>query len=407
MNRKKIFAHMLALVALAFGLLIVLPNLSTGTIQALPQMALTEFPWLAALVAVIALIYALRPPRVNWGVAFALIALLLAAQPMLQAFSVGAALDADMRAGLGDTYLESIAPAALERVQDARFSLLAAVGARHFTARAAVTVDVPFSETPQRTLRLDVYQPQIPPAAGDTYPAIVVVHGGSWRWLDKGGVFAPHNRYLASLGYVVFDIQYRFSTEAIWPAQLQDVQCAVAWVRAHAATYSIDPAQMALLGRSAGAHLALMAAYHDRQTPADPAECPSLMEQDTSVNAVIAIYPVTDMRMYESTPLSAITALLGGLNREVPAVYAAASPVEYVRDGLPPTLLIHGEMDNLVPTAHTELLYNLLSATDTPVARLYVPWARHGFDFLIGGLGTQIVQYDLDRFLAWVFYRQT
>ncbi|MFN8373265.1 MAG: alpha/beta hydrolase [Anaerolineae bacterium] len=194
------------------------------------------------------------------------------------------------------------------------------------------------------------------------------------------------------------------SPEAIWNAQLQDVQCAVAWVRANAEQYRVDTTRIALMGRSAGAHLALEAAYRPNDATVDLAAC-GMAGVDTSVSAVVAFYPPTDLRMWDSTPEGALAALLGGLPADMPDVYADASPTEFVRDDLPPTLLLQGYMDDLVVPAHVELLHNLLLATNTPVVVLRVPWARHGFDFLIGGLGAQMVEYDIDRFLAWSFYR--
>ena len=109
--------------------------------------------------------------------------------------------------------------------------------------------------------------------------------------------------------------------------------------------------------------------------------------------------------MWDAPPGGFIPQLLGGLPNEVPAAYADASPTTWVRDGLPLTLLLTGYMDNYVVPYHSEYLRNLLLATDTPVVVLRLSWSRHGFDFLVGGLAAQMVEYDLDRFLAWSFYR--
>jgi acetyl esterase/lipase len=202
----------------------------------------------------------------------------------------------------------------------------------------------------------------------------------------------------------VFDIQYRFSQEAVWNAQLQDVQCAIAWVRANAANYRVDGTRIALMGRSAGGHLALIAAYRPNDPTVDLKAC-GMAGVDTSVSAVVAYYPPTDMRLYNSPSDGLISDLLGGTIVDVPDVYADASPTTFVREGLPPTLLIQGYMDDLVLPDNVELLNNLLLATNNAAVVLRVPWGRHGFDFLLGGLGAQMTQVDLDRFLAWSFYR--
>ena len=81
------------------------------------------------------------------------------------------------------------------------------------------------------------------------------------------------------------------------------------------------------------------------------------------------------------------------------------SPISHVRDDLPPTLLITGLMDANVPPIHTAALANRLMATNTPVVTLQLPWSRHGFDGVMPGLGAQVAQYNIDRFLAWSLYQ--
>jgi acetyl esterase/lipase len=76
-----------------------------------------------------------------------------------------------------------------------------------------------------------------------------------------------------------------------------------------------------------------------------------------------------------------------------------------VHDNLPPTLLIQGQIDEIVPPTHAEALASRLEATNTPVVVLRIPWGRHAFDALMPGLGAQVVQYNIDRFLAWSMFR--
>jgi acetyl esterase/lipase len=299
-------------------------------------------------------------------------------------------MESEMQRGLGADYAVKIPQTMWPRLSRYHWSLLNTLGKRNRSPRATITQDIVYAKPGVRSLKLDVYESQIRPARGDLYPAIITIHPGGWHSRDKGEWFVPHHRYLASQGYVVFDIQYRLSQEAAWPAQLDDVLCALQWVRDHAEQYQVDPDNIALMGRSAGAHLALRAAYDER----------------VSVQAVVALYPPTDLRLWFDSSDSDITELLNRTMDDAPEQYADASPVEQVRDDLPPTLLITGLMDNRVSPVHTATLNNRLRTTNTPVVTLQLPWARHGFDSIMPGLGAQVAQYNIDRFLAWSLYRE-
>ncbi len=298
-------------------------------------------------------------------------------------------MEAAMQHGLGEDYELAIPQAVWPRIAPVHWSPLNVLGRRNFTARATITRDIVYAQPGIRALKLDVYQPQLPPAVGELYPVIIALHSGGWRGGDKGGWFATHHRYLCSQGYVVVDAQYRLSQEARWPATLDDVRTVLDWVREQATAYQIDTNRIALMGRSAGGQLALCAAYHP----------------DVQVQAVISIYGPTDLRLWNSFIDNDVTELMGGSVAEQPENYQSSSPVTAVRDDLPPTLLIHGMMDELVPAAHPEGLANRLAVTNTPTVYLRIPWARHGFDALLFGLGAQVIQYNIDRFLAWSLCR--
>jgi len=343
-----------------------------------------------------------RSPRSPWGAAFAAAGFGLSLLPMARARTAMEDMDKAMLMGLGKNYEQQIPVVMQERLAPHRWTLPNTLRWQYDFSNVNIIHNVVYSQPGLRALKLDVYQPTTPPAVGRHYPAIISIHGGAWRSYDKGGVFVPHHSYLASQGYVVFDIQYRFSAEAVWPAQLQDAQCAIRWVKAHASAYNIDPKRIALIGRSSGAHMALMAAYR----PNDPKVGKTCAdEEDSSVSAVVAIYPPTDLRLWQSIPGGAVYELLGGQIDDIPEVYADASPVEYVRDDLPPTLIAQGYMDELVQPVHAELLDNLLRGTNTPSVLLRVPWGRHVFDAVMSGMGAQLIQYHIDRFLAWSLYK--
>ncbi|MBE0690452.1 MAG: alpha/beta hydrolase [Anaerolineae bacterium] len=390
---RRTFSTILGALSAVMALLIALPTISYQNLAWVIQMLLGEFSWIATLFGVSAVgLGALPRRKSSLGVTLGAFGALMSVVPFLQVRRAVRMNESAMRRTLGETYDREIPTDMRVRIAQRRWSIETSLGERHFgnNHHCELERDVVYSSTPQRTLMLDVYRPTAPPPQGDLYPAIVVLHGGAWKTGNKGEVFTPHHRYLAGLGYTVFDIQYRFSTEVRWSESLEDVRAAVACVRRYAAAYHVDPARVALLGRSSGGHLALLAAYS--------ALAPS------EVAAVVAIYPPTDLRLWISMPHTELTDFIGGTTTEKPADYNSASPAEYVRDGLPPTMLIAGYRDDLVAPAHVELLANKLASTDTPVVTLRVPWARHGFDAFLSGLGSQIIQYDIDRFLAWNLY---
>jgi acetyl esterase len=186
------------------------------------------------------------------------------------------------------------------------------------------------------SLRLDA---DIPPGRGP-FPAAIIVHGGAWVTGDRRFNVEPLFQPLTQAGFVWFSISYRLADNvAVFGDAIQDVQQAIRFVRAHAAEYRIDPDRIALIGESAGAQLAAMAA----------------LDGDTSpVRAVVSLYGPTDLvslartsvqipdslrRSVQGTPFGSL--LLAGL--------AQLSPINHVRADMPPFLLIHGTSDALVP----------------------------------------------------------
>lgn len=259
---------------------------------------------------------------------------------------------------------------------------------------------VTFATVDGQPLLLDVYQPSA--SAPQPRPAIVVVHGGSWSGGDKSD-FPQWNNWLTGQGYAIFDVQYRLTPQPNWQTATGDVKCAIGWVRQHAAQYNIDPQRIALLGRSAGAHLALLAAY----APNEQAAPPSCAVGDTSVKLVVDFYGPTDLEWgYNATAdengengSPATQSFLGGTPRSVPAAYTTASPINHVRADSPPTLLLHGGRDQLVSPRHSEMLADRLQAAGVPYQTVYIPYGQHGFDYNFNGWSGQISQSALRQFL--------
>jgi acetyl esterase/lipase len=288
------------------------------------------------------------------------------------------------------------------------------LGSRRAGALASIGVqrDVEFAAPDGHPLRLDVYQPPDPTprgpqtdgASGPSSPAVTVIHGGSWSGGEKSD-FESYDRWLAAGGRVVFDVEYRLANGAQrFPAQLADIKCAIGWVRNNAAQYQVDPERLALLGRSAGGQLALLAAYTANDPTPQPRSCDA---QDTRVRAVISFYGPTDLTWDYTHPgrpdvidtRHVLENYLGGSPASAPQAYAAASPVERVGAQSPPSLFLHGGHDQLVRAENVERIIPKLEAAGVPFTYVYLPWANHGFDYNFDGWSSQIAQAEIVKFL--------
>jgi acetyl esterase/lipase len=249
-------------------------------------------------------------------------------------------------------------------------------------------------------LKVDVWQPA--GAAGATpRPAMIYVFGGGWVSGDRAQMPA-YFRWLTSQGLTVFAVDYRLATAAnpTWDKAPGEIKCAVGWVRANAGRHGIDPGRIVLGGNSAGANLAMLAAY----TTGDdrvPAACPAA---DTSVRAVVQFYGPADLTTaHRDTDSSSARGMmetyLGGTPATVPDRYRRNSPVTYVRPGLPPTLILQGERDSVVPAAQATDLAARLTAAGVPNSLVMLPATEHSFDGLYGGFATQITRPAITRFL--------
>jgi acetyl esterase/lipase len=238
----------------------------------------------------------------------------------------------------------------------------------------------------------------VTPAPGA--PAIVYVHGGGFSRGDRGESQRWFT-WLATQGVTVFSIDYRLAPPARWQQATGDVKCALGWVRGHAGEYGVAPGNVSVAGDSAGANLALMAAY----TVGDPRFPPSCPAPEAPVRSVIALYAPTDLpaalddtKMPDASRHILDDYIGGGVDRYRDR-YLAASPVTHVTGGLPPTLLVQGGSDHLVPSTQSERLTTELTDAADPVQTLDLPWVDHGFISDWGSWGSQLLRPQLSRFI--------
>jgi acetyl esterase/lipase len=311
-------------------------------------------------------------------------------------------------------------------------------------------INIPFWKIPgkERQLMCDIWQP--PPGAPRSGAVVIYFHSSAWCLVDKDFGTRPLFEYLAGQGYVVMDVAYRLCRETSIAGMTHDVFRAIAWIKDNAKRYGIDSPRIILFGASARGQIALLAAYAQQEPAFIPAE---LKDRDLSVNAVVSYYGPPDMRTVRAhneilsgtfirtlkgmglgrqlswfasriftlvtarnyEPLteelfeflqteSLIDRIMGGSPGEVPEQYRLVSPVTYIHPLCPPTLLIHGEHDSLVPAYSTQDFYHRLRKANVSVVYLELPQTDHAFDLILSPFSPamQASIYTLERFLALV-----
>lgn len=233
--------------------------------------------------------------------------------------------------------------------------------------------------------RLDLYLPE--KLSDKPLPLIVHIHGGGWR---GGNKFPCPFTGMVLKGYAVASVEYRFSQKALFPAQIQDCQAAIRWLRAHAKQYNLDKQRVGVVGASAGGHLSALVGtsggkkafapiggnedYTDRvQAVCDifgPADFTTVAQQAAEDKNVKNIFQF-------NTPSDLYSALIGTRLDDKPKA-DAVSPVHYVSKDNPPFLILHGTHDSLVPYAQSVQLKGALKAQGVPVWLQTLPGSGHG-----------------------------
>jgi len=231
-----------------------------------------------------------------------------------------------------------------------------------------VTENVPYASVNGVALLLDIYQPA---ARGpQVVPAVVLIHGGGWTSFDKS-TMRGMGQFLARSGFVSFSVDYRlFEHKANgWPAQLDDVQRAVRWVRANAGKYGVNPERIGTFGHSAGAQLAALLGMEETRDNSDDA----LAKYSSRVQAVVDVSGPTDFTTdHDADGDEFLADFLGAAFSKHPEIWREASPVFHVSKGDPPFLIVHGTRDENVPISQSQELYDKLQSAGVPVSLIKV-----------------------------------
>ena len=209
-------------------------------------------------------------------------------------------------------------------------------------------------------LHLDIFEP--PDRGSQTRPAILLLHGGGWTSFDKS-TMRKLGEFFARSGFVAVAADYRlFNVKDPvnrWPAQLDDVQRAVRWVRANAGKYGVNPERMGAFGHSAGAQLASLLGMEETRDNSDPA----LAKYSSRVQAVVDASGPTDFTTDRDPDGDAfLTSFLGGDFATHPELWREASPVSHVSKGDAVFLILHGTKDQNVPISQAQELLDKLKA---------------------------------------------
>ena len=262
--------------------------------------------------------------------------------------------------------------------------------------------DIPFADIDGARLTLNAYLPDAP----GPYPAVILIHGGYFQTGDKLNHRGLGDK-IAGWGYAAFAIDYRLAPEDPFPAAVADVQCAVAWVRAHADEYGVDPDRIALLGTSAGGHLAALAGLAAAPSAPTAPWQPSCGEPgaDVRVQGVISLFGPLDLEFQaqEGGGSRNVATFLGQPCQDAPDLCASASPITYATGDAPPALLIHGTADDVVSCEHSERMVAALQAAGAHAVYLPIEGAQHSFIFKFQTAEAQVALSAIEDFLAGTF----
>ena len=237
-------------------------------------------------------------------------------------------------------------------------SLICAVSASCILPAHAqqVTKDIAYTSGPEDPQAGDLYEP----AGPGPFPAIVYIHGGSWRSGNKNE-FHVLAADLAAQGYAGFSINYDLHPHS-FPTSFQEAQTAVRFLRTHAAEYHIDPNQIVVAGESAGGELAGLVAL-------------ATDDSSTAVSAAIVFNGA-----YRLSPsIRVIARYLGVKHEKKPRLFKDASPFSQIHAGAPPFFVGHGTADHIVPYDEAQLFIHALQEQNVPVTTYVATGGPHGY----------------------------
>jgi len=248
-----------------------------------------------------------------------------------------------------------------------------------FPKGTTVYENIPYANDTLKKHLLDIY---LPPVKKLSYPLIVWIHGGAWMVNDKYadmGYMTNTVKLFMDNGYAVASIDYRYSTTAPFPAQIQDCNQAIEFLYENAPQYNIDDSRIALIGFSSGGHLASLLGLSNNNHV--KAFYPKGKEPKFKINLVLDFYGPSDFSTLkgndDKTSRNPVTLLLGASVPDRPDLARKASPITYIDKNDPPFLIVHGEKDESVNPEQSVLLSDKLKKAGVKNELIIVPGAPH------------------------------
>jgi len=255
-----------------------------------------------------------------------------------------------------------------------------------------------------RDLKLDAYRPV--GRDDGPRPAVLHLHGGAWFFGSRHEQGVPLLNHLAANGWVGFNVDYRLSPQATLPEHVEDVKRAIAFVRANAERFGVDPSFIAITGGSAGGHLSALAAL----TAGDASLQPGFEDVDCSVQAAVPVYGIYDFLAGHHLPALAQICewivIKARADRE-PERFRRVSPLHRVHADAPPFLVVQGTSDSLVPVAESRAFVAALREVSREAALgVELVGAQHAFDAVPTVRSARTTRV-IERFLhaSWVAHR--
>jgi acetyl esterase/lipase len=241
-----------------------------------------------------------------------------------------------------------------------------------FANRYAVQPNITYLVANNYENKLDLYERR---DAQEAQPTLIYIHGGGWTGGTKESGFNKVLPYL-EMGWNVVNVEYRLARVSQAPAAVEDCLCALRWIGANAKAHHIDVNRLVVTGDSAGGHLALTTGITPESAGLDR-ECPGVPLP--KVAAIVDWYGITDVNdLLDGPNLKSYAVQWLGSAPNRGEIAKRLSPLEYVRPGLPPVMIIHGDADPTVPYQHSVRLKAALDKAGVPNDFFTVPGGKHG-----------------------------